>query len=90
MLEEFKLLDGKPTQVKQDNTSTITIVKSGEGYTGKSKHMRVRYHAIAEQIQNGEIDISHCPTLQMLSDMLTKPGGGSNFADLVNAIVSNV
>ena len=90
LLDEFKLLDGKPTKVKQDNRSAITIVKSGEGYTGKSKHMRVRYHAIAEQIQNGEIDISHCPTLQMLSDMLTKPGGGSNFADLVDAIVSKV
>jgi hypothetical protein len=72
----------------QDNKSTITIAKSGEGYSGKSKHMRVRYHAVAEQVANGEIRLEHCPTTIMLSDMLTKAGGGSNFTDLVDAIVA--
>jgi hypothetical protein len=76
--------------VKQDNKSTITIATSGEGYSGKSKHMRVRYHAIAEQIANNEIKFEHCPTTKMISDMLSKPGGGSNFTELVDAVVSQL
>ena len=90
LLEEIQLLAEPPTKVMQDNKSTITIAKSGEGYTGKNKHMRVRYHAVAEQVANREIEFTHCPTLQMVSDMLSKPGGGSNFADLVDMIVANL
>jgi hypothetical protein len=52
--------------------------------------MRVRYHAVAEQVANREIEFAHCPTLQMVSDMLSKPGGGSNFTDLVDMIVANL
>ena len=88
LLEELDLLATDPTIVQQDNKSAITIASSGEGYSGKSKHMRVRYHAVAEQIANGEIAIEHCPTIKMLSDVLTKPGGGTNFTDLVDAIVA--
>jgi hypothetical protein len=88
LLEELELLSNDPTRVLQDNKSAITIAKSGEGYTDKSKHMRVRYHAIAEQIANGEIALEHCPTTKMLADILTKPGGGTNFTDLVDAIVA--
>jgi hypothetical protein len=90
LLEEIQLLAEPPTKVMQDNKSTITIAKSGEGYTGKNKHMRVRYHAVAEQVANREIEFAHCPTLQMVSDMLSKPGGGSNFTDLVDTIVANL
>ena len=90
LLEEINLLSRDPTKVKQDNKSTITIATSGEGYSGKSKHMRVRYHAIAEQIANNEIKFEHCPTTKMISDMLSKPGGGSNFTELVDAVVSQL
>lgn len=88
LLEEFHLLESEATKVMQDNKSTITIASSGEGYAGKSKHMRVRYHAIAEQIALGEIELTHCPTIKMLADLLTKPGGGSHFPDLIEAITS--
>ena len=90
LLDELKLLLLKPAKVMQDNKSTITIGKAGEGYSGKSKHMRVRYHAIAEQVANGEIELLHCPTTKMLADILTKPGGGSSFTDLVEAIVKGI
>jgi hypothetical protein len=90
LLDELKLLLNDPANIKQENKSTITIGKAGEGYSGKSKHMRVRYHAIAEQVANGEIELSHCPTTKMIADILTKPGGGSSFADLVQEIVKKI
>jgi len=90
LMEELKLLSGKPMTVFQDNKSTMRIANRGEGYDGKSRHMRVRYHYIAEQIANGEIDIQHLGTTKMVADILTKPGGGSNFATLVKAIVKDM
>ena len=81
LLKELELLQD-PATVLQDNKSTITIAKNGEGYSGKSKHFRVRYGAVAEQYANGEITFDHLDTERMTADILTKPGGGSNFTDL--------
>lgn len=90
LLEELKLLSGKPTTMYQDNKSTMRIASRGEGYDGKSRHMRVRYHYIAEQVENGTIDIQHLETTKMVADLLSKPGGGSNFAALVKTIVKDM
>ena len=78
LLGELQLLHD-PAVVVQDNKSTITIAKSGEGYSGKSKHFRVRYAAMAEQYANGEIVFEHLGTELMTADILSKPGGGPNF-----------
>ena len=90
LLEELNLLMKQPTIVYQDNKSTMRLATRGEGFDGKSRHMRVRYHYIAEQIANGEIDIRYLETTKMVADLLTKPGGGSNFADLVSTIVKDM
>ena len=90
LLEELNLLMKQPTIVYQDNKSTMRLAKRGEGFDGKSRHMRVRYHYIAEQIAKGEIDIRYLETTKMVADLLTKPGGGSNFAELVSAIVKDM
>jgi len=88
LLEELELLQD-PATVLQDNKSTITIAQNGEGYSGKSKHFRVRYGAVAEQYVNGEITFDHLDTERMTADILTKPGGGSNFTDLRNELVKD-
>ena len=90
MLEELKLLSSEPVKVLQDNKSTMRLANRGEGFDGKSRHMRVRYHYIAEQVANGEIDIQHLETTKMVADILSKPGGGSNFGTLVQIIVKDM
>jgi hypothetical protein len=37
-----------------------------------SKHIRVRYHAIQDFIENGDIQTIYVPTAQMVADGLTK------------------
>ena len=58
--------------------STILFAKGGEGYGGKSKHFRVRYHFIKELIEAGILEIEYCPTKSMIADILTKPMTGNS------------
>jgi hypothetical protein len=45
---------------------------NGEGYQGKAKHFRVRFHFIKEMIDAGELELLYCATALMLADFLTK------------------
>jgi hypothetical protein len=90
LLEELQLLVDNKTIIQQDNKSTMRLAKRGEGFDGKSRHMRVRYHYIAEQVSKGEIDIQYLETTKMVADLLSKPGGSSNFSELVQSIVKNM
>jgi hypothetical protein len=56
----------------QDNQSTLHLAQTGEGYAGKAKHFRVRFHFIKEMIEDGEMILVYCPTDRMLADFLTK------------------
>ena len=56
----------------QDNQSTLHLAQTGEGYAGKAKHFRVRFHFIKEMIEDGEMILVYCPTGKMLADFLTK------------------
>ena len=56
----------------QDNTSTITIARSGEGMNGKAKHFLVRFHFLRQLLDQGIIDIIHAGTDTMIPDFLTK------------------
>ena len=89
ILQELNLLKKEiPIIVHQDNQSAITIALGGEGFSGKSRHMRVRYQFICELAETGEIKIVHCPTEFMRADLLTKVMGGNKFinqsSDLLN------
>jgi hypothetical protein len=78
ILPEYDL----PVIIYQDNISTIHILTNGEGYSGKNRHMRVRYGYLTELLQSGVITIQHMPTEEMTADLLTKPIGGNVFRKL--------
>lgn len=71
-----------PVIIYQDNISTIHILTNGEGYSGKNRHMRVRYGYLTELLNSGVITIQHMPTAEMTADLLTKPIGGKVFRKL--------
>jgi hypothetical protein len=71
--------------VYQDNTSTITIVKTGGGKA--SKYMRVRQEYIKEHLDTGELEISYVKTADMLANILTKPLGGELFHNIVKKVL---
>ena len=72
----------EPIIVHQDNKSTMHIIHNGEGYSGKNRHMRVRFGLISELLKDKQISIVHLPTEEMVADLLTKPIGGNIFRKL--------
>ncbi|CAI7803216.1 unnamed protein product [Closterium sp. NIES-53] len=72
LLAEFKLLDaGKPTILRVDNKSAITVAE-GLGLTGNLKHMERRYAWLQHMVRHGKFVLKYIPTTEQLADFLTK------------------
>jgi hypothetical protein len=80
---------GESSLVVCDNRSVLHIIANGEGFSGKSRHMRVRWHFITELIESGFIKTEHVPTLDNKPDLFTKPMGGSLFRELRRMITNS-
>ena len=53
----------------QDNKSTILLAKNGRSSAGKkSNHINNRYFLITDKVQQGDLEIQHKPTGEMLAD----------------------
>jgi hypothetical protein len=67
-----------PSILYQDNMSSILLEKNGKASSSKrTKHIKVKYFYIKEKDDDGEIEIKHCPTDQMWTDINTKPKQGA-------------
>ncbi|CAI7933164.1 unnamed protein product [Closterium sp. NIES-54] len=72
LLAEFKLLDaGKPTLLRVDNKSAITVAK-GLGLTGNLKHMERRYAWLQHMVRRGKFVLKSIPTTEQPADFRTK------------------
>ncbi|CAI7804323.1 unnamed protein product [Closterium sp. NIES-54] len=72
LLAEFKLLDaGKPTVLRVDNKSAITVAK-GLGLTGNLKHMERHYAWLHHMVRRGKFVLKYIPTTEQPADFLTK------------------
>jgi hypothetical protein len=81
------LLQLFPTSCKfitlyQDNQSSIILATRGSGFSGRSRHVNIRYFMITEAISDGRIKVSYLPTDQMIADIFTKPLTGTSFFHL--------
>ena len=73
---------------EQDNESAIRLEKNGKASAGqKSRHINIRYFFIKDRVKSENIDIRHCPTLQMLADFFTKPLQGNLFKKFRDVIL---
>ena len=61
----------KPTELGIDNQGALAIATNPVMHS-RSKHIRMRYHAIRDFIQHGDIEAKYVPTKDMLANGLTK------------------
>jgi len=66
----------------QDNTSTICLAKNGRSNSDRTKHIGIRYYFVKQYLEDGTMKVEHCPTLEMVADILTKPLQGELFRKL--------
>jgi hypothetical protein len=79
---------GQKNIILQDNTITIQLENNGRRSSGKrTRHINIRYFYITDQIKEGKVSVTYCPTLEMVSDYFTKPLQGSLFRTHRNAIM---
>ena len=69
-----------PALVYQDNMSAMLLEKNGKLSSTKwTKYVCICYYLIHDRWKQGEIDIQHCSTDEMVVDCLTKPLRGKKF-----------
>ena len=68
-----------PTEVYQDNMSTIALIKAGRPGNERSRHINIRYFWVKERVDEGVLRITHMPTKMMVANILTKPLQGAQF-----------
>jgi hypothetical protein len=66
---------GIPTipHVFSDSQLLIVSIKSGIYHGTAVAHIATKYYLAADIARDGEIDLSHIPTAEMLADYFTKP-----------------
>jgi hypothetical protein len=70
-MDEIGFGDSKPSQMYSDNQAAIAMTQQASSHAA-TRHMKMKFHYIREQIANREVTLGHCPTLQMIADILTK------------------
>ena len=72
----------------QDNLSTKLLMEKGRSSCGKrSRTINIRYFAIKDFCERGELKIQYCNTEDMVGDYMTKPLQGSRFRKLRTIIL---
>ncbi|PKU82073.1 Retrovirus-related Pol polyprotein from transposon TNT 1-94 [Dendrobium catenatum] len=78
---ELNLPQPSPTTIYCDNTSAMEIAKNPVFHT-RTKHIKIDYHFIRQQISSGNITLEHIPSKEQVADILTKPFSISRFNKL--------
>ena len=71
LLQELGFAQDKPTELKNDNSEALIMAKS-KFCKSNSRHVKLHFHYIREQVTNGEVTLLYCPTSAMIADILTK------------------
>ena len=80
LLFDLKNKPTKPTVLFEDNQSCICIAKNPQ-FHGRTKHIRIKYHFVRDQVKENNIEIKYCNTEDIVADMLTK---GLNVEKFIN------
>ena len=75
--QDFKV---KINLIYQDNTNTMKLQNNGKLSSGKrTRHFDIKLFYITDLILRNEVEVSYCPTDEMLADYITKPLVGTKF-----------
>lgn len=66
----------------EDNKSAIHMANNGKSISNRTRHIKIKYFFVKQFLDNGEFHLEHCPTKEMVADILTKPLQGEHFLEL--------
>ena len=68
--------------VYEDNEAAIHLVKNRKSNSDRTNHIASRHCFVKQCLDDGAFNIVHCPTEDMIADILTKPLQGLQFFKL--------
>ena len=71
----------RPAVIYEDNTGCIEWSKNPVDHQ-RAKHIDLKYHYVRAKVRDGEVKLVHCPTDEMMADLLTKYLAAPRFAYL--------
>ena len=75
-------------EVFQDNKSAILLEKNGKKSSGKrTRAINIRYFLITDAIEKGNLNVTYCPTDEMVADFMTKGLTGTKFTKFRNDVM---
>lgn len=74
MMTQFKFKVVSPTVLSSDNMGAIHLT-SKSIFHSRTKHIEIQHHWIREVVNSGKLTIKHCPSEDMIADLLTKSLG---------------
>ena len=75
----------QPTQLGIDNQGALILSSNPVNHL-RSKHIRIRYHAIRDFIEHGDIKPIYVPTSEMVADGLTKAMKADSFKKAIQLL----
>ncbi|KAF7808012.1 Retrovirus-related Pol polyprotein from transposon RE2 [Senna tora] len=81
LLSELRIQVNSPMEVKCDNLAAISIAKHPV-HRDRTKHVEIDRHFIKENLDSGNINLSHTPSHLQVADILTKSLCGTKFEEL--------
>ena len=70
-----------PTVIHEDNQGAIEISRNPKHHN-RTKHIDVSFHFTRERVGSKEVTVIHCPTSDMIADVMTKALGRVRFQKL--------
>ena len=71
LLRQLGFHTGEPSIMMEDNMSTIEMIKGNINHK-TNKHINPKFNYTRQQVERGYLKIVHCPTEEMIADLLTK------------------
>ena len=75
ILKQLGYEQKQPTPIHIDNMSALQIINNNTSPTERTRHLDIRYYAIQDWREAGDIVMEHIPGVLNPSDDLTKPLG---------------
>ena len=65
--------------IYEDDMAATHLASNGASTSDRSRRIHIRNSYVGQFVENGQIKVVHCPTKNMIADILTKPLGASQF-----------
>ena len=86
LLSDLGHVQSTPTPIFEDNQAAIRLGRNA-GEHRRTKHIDIQYHFTREKVEQGEVELTYCPSNEQLADIMTKALELDKFTSIRDAIL---